>query len=171
MMRADAARNREKVLAAAQAVFAEQGVSAKTEDVARAAGVGIATVFRHFPTKEALVEAVFVALMKGFVDQADELLSADNAGEALFTFMSTLVQVSATKNAYVDALTSAGVDVHVALGEGRGLLPEAFGKLLARAQEAGAVREDVTVEELIALIVGVSRAPKALRIVFDGIRA
>ncbi|MFI6323288.1 TetR/AcrR family transcriptional regulator [Nonomuraea sp. NPDC050556] len=171
MMRADAARNREKVLAAAQSVFAEQGVSARTEDVARAAGVGIATVFRHFPTKEALVGAVLVALMKGFVDQADELLAADDPGAALRTFMETLVRVSATKMAYVDALTSAGVDVENALEEGRGMLPEAFGRLLRRAQEAGEVRQDVTVEELIALIVGVSRAPEALRIVFDGIRA
>lgn len=174
MMRADAARNREKILAAAQAVFADKGVSASTEDVARAAGVGIGTVFRHFPTKESLVEAVFAALMQGFVVEAAALADAADPGEALLSFLTTLVQVSATKNAYVDALAAAGVDVHEVLGEGRRALPDALATLLGRAQEAGAVRGDLSVQELIALVVGVSRAgghaPKALQVVWDGMR-
>src|SRR4051812_5490623 len=84
--RADALRNRARVLTAAEAVFAARGTSASTEEVAREAGVGIGTVFRHFPTKEALLEAVYVARLRRLAEEADALVSADDAGEAFFTF-------------------------------------------------------------------------------------
>ncbi|MEV0970008.1 TetR/AcrR family transcriptional regulator [Microtetraspora glauca] len=178
-MRADAARNRARVLEAAEAVFAENGTSASTEDVARRAGVGIATVFRHFPTKEALIEAVFAGLMRRFADEADALCAAEDPAEAFFSFLTRIVDVSATKNAYTEALTAAGVDVDDVLAEGRQELPRALGALLDRAQRAGAVRADIGVPELIVLIVGTSRAAeratpeiqsRVLEVVFDGLR-
>ncbi|NUR90801.1 MAG: TetR/AcrR family transcriptional regulator [Nonomuraea sp.] len=173
-MRADAARNRAKILSAAESVFAEHGVAASTEEVARAAGVGIGTVFRHFPTKESLVEAVFAGIVQGFVDQARQLCDAPDPGGALFDFLRGMVQVSATKTAYADAVATAGAEVHDALAEGRRELPDALSTLLERAQRAGVVRGDVTMPEVLALTAGVARtgehAGKSVEIMIDGLR-
>ncbi|GIH91460.1 TetR/AcrR family transcriptional regulator [Planobispora siamensis] len=178
-LRADALRNRARILQAAEAVFAEQGTSASTEDVARRAGVGIGTVFRHFPAKESLIEAVFTELMRRLADEADALVSAPDPGEALFALLARMVDMSAAKNAYADALAAAGVDMDEALAEGRRELPRVLGILLTRAQEAGAVRPDIGVPELVTLMVGMSRAAetappdvrsRTFQVVFDGLR-
>jgi AcrR family transcriptional regulator len=180
-LRADARRNRARVLAAADAVFASQGTSASTEEVARVAGVGVGTVFRHFPTKEALLEAVLVERLTGLVERARALAGADDPGAAFFGFLTHVVVESSAKLAYADAVAAAGVDVHqVAAPAGQALL-EALGVLLGRAQQAGAVRGDVEAPEVYALLVGVSRAAeqsgwdarvrdRSLAIVFDGLR-
>ncbi|WP_214325587.1 TetR/AcrR family transcriptional regulator [Nonomuraea sediminis] len=170
MIRADAARNRAKILDAAEAVFAEHGITASTEEVARIAGVGIGTVFRHFPTKESLVEAVFAGIVQGFVDQARRLCDAEDPGRALFDFLEGMVEVSATKAAYADAVAAA----EDALAEGRRELPRALDTLLTRAQQAGVVRRDVSMPELLALTAAVARtgehAATSLRIVMDGLK-
>lgn len=180
-MRVDARRNRERVLDAAEAVFAELGTSAPTEEIARRAGVGIGTVFRHFPTKEALLEAVFVGRLRELVDEADDLLAADDPGAAFVEFFTGAVERSAAKNAYVDALTNAGIDVHGALTGVRDDLLRALTALLTRAQEVGAVRDDIGVSDLIPVLVGASRAvehadtpaarSRALAVILDGLRA
>ncbi len=176
-MRADARRNREKILDAAEEVFGVQGTSASTEDVARTAGVGIGTVFRHFPTKEALLEEIYVARLRRLIDEADRLADAPDPGAAFFGFFTRLVEGSATKNAYAQALAEAGIDVKET---GRELL-RSLGGLLARAQRAGAVRPDVGAPELVALLIGANRAAehtggdvavrdRTIAIMIDGLR-
>ncbi|ADP82243.1 TetR/AcrR family transcriptional regulator [Pseudofrankia inefficax] len=184
--RPDARRNRLRVLAAAESVFSARGTSVSTEEVARSAGVGVGTVFRHFPTKEALLEAVFVARMRRFAEEAQELVTAADPGDAFFTFLHRVVDVAATKATYADALATLGTAepagaAQDTLTEGRDELPRALGALLARAQQASAVREDVTVAEVSALLFGACRIaeqaawrPDALShtldVVFDGLR-
>ncbi|MGW7004419.1 TetR/AcrR family transcriptional regulator [Streptomyces sp. NPDC054933] len=180
-LRADARRNRERVLAAAEDVFAAKGTSASTEEVARQAGVGIGTVFRHFPAKEALLEAVLLRRLTGLVDEARSLVDAEDRGAAFFGFLAHVVEQSAAKIAFADAVAVAGIDVRsIAEPVGRELL-DALGVLLRRAQEADIVRRDVAVPEVHALLVGVSRAAelagwdrevrdRSLSIVFDGLR-
>ncbi|MFD0733380.1 TetR/AcrR family transcriptional regulator [Planotetraspora mira] len=179
-LRADAQRNRAKILDAAEAVFAAQGLSASTEDVAKEAGVGIGTVFRHFPAKESLIEAVFLARVRALADKAAALSQAQ-AGPAFYGFFTYAVEQAATQSAYADVLSEAAV------AGGGGGEPSVVGvelaatveTLLVRAQQAGAVRADVGPAELIALLIGASRAAervspdvrtRALDIVFDGLR-
>jgi AcrR family transcriptional regulator len=180
-LRADARRNRALVLETAEAVFAAKGINASTEEIARQAGVGIGTVFRHFPTKEALLEAIIVGRLRRLADEAESLSTSDDPGAALFAFFTTAVDQSSTKIAFVDALAGAGVDVGNAIAEVGHDLRQAVGRLLARAQRAGALRDDVGVTELIALLAGTSRAAeyagwdskttaRTLAIIFDGLR-
>jgi AcrR family transcriptional regulator len=180
-LRADALRNRARVLDAAEAVFAARGTSASTEEVAREAGVGIGTVFRHFPTKEALLEAVFVAQLQRLAGEAEALVTADDPGAAFFAFFTQVVGHAATKNAFSAALAEAGVDIAETAAETGQDLKRALAALLTRAQDAGAVRRDVGLPEVMTLLVGASDAAqrvgndpavreRALTVVFDGLR-
>lgn len=176
-LRADALRNRARVLAAAEEVFAVQGTAASTEEVARKAGVGIGTVFRHFPTKESLLEAVLVTLLERLAGEAEELRSAADPGRAFFGFFARVVAQAATKHAVTEALAEAGVDAREATGRAGPGLRAALGVLLERAQQAGAVRADVGAAEIMALLAGMSYAAgragareDVLRIAFDGLR-
>jgi AcrR family transcriptional regulator len=180
-LRADARRNRARILEAAETVFAAMGMSASTYEIARQARVGIGTVFRHFPTKEVLMEAILVGRMQRLAEEANLLSTASDPGEAFFTFFTYVVDLSETKNAFADALAEAGVDVQNAtLQVGQELL-KLVDTLLTRAQQAFAVRGDIGVAEVIALVVGTSRAAeharwdrnilaRTLKIVFDGLR-
>jgi AcrR family transcriptional regulator len=169
------------VLEAADEVFAAKGVSASTEEIARHAGVGVGTVFRHFPTKEALLEAVLLEHFGRMAEEARGLATAEQPGAALFDFLARIVNQSATKNAFTDALTKGGVNVENAIAEVGRDLWSALSTLLARAQQAGAARDDVHTGELVALIVGASRAAeytsrdpnlqsRAVAVIFDGLR-
>jgi len=180
-LRADARRNRARVLRAADEVFSAKGVAAPTEEVARQAGVGVGTVFRHFPTKEALLEAVLVERFARMADEARGLSEAADAGAALFGFLGRIVGQSATKNAFTDALSAAGVDPAQSVADVGRELWAALAGLLARAQRAGAVRDDVAIDELIAVIVGASHAARhagrdahvqarAVAVILDGLR-
>lgn len=180
--RADAQHNRARVLVAADAVFASSGTTASTGLIARHAGVGIGTVFRHFPSKAALLEAVFVERIHRLVAEADTLADAPDPGEAFFHFLSRWAELSVTKNTFADAVAGEGIDVKAApaLAQLGQELEGALGRLLERAQHAGAVRDDVGVPALIALLVGTARAAahaddagvhaRVLAIVFDGLR-
>jgi len=180
-MRADARRNRARVLEAAEAVFAANGLSTPVEEIARHAGVGVGTVYRHFPTKEALFEAILVRRFERLAEEADSLSSASNAGTAFFELFSRMVEEAAAKKAFADALARAGVDVKAATSAAGQELLRALGALLARAQRAGAVRDDVDLEQVIVVLVGACLAAehanldrglqaRALAIVFDGLR-
>jgi AcrR family transcriptional regulator len=179
-MRADARRNRERLLSAADLVFAERGPRASTEEVARRAGVGIGTVFRHFPTKESLLEAVFVDRLRRLVDEADKLALAEDPGAAFFVFLRTVIEQSDRKRTFSDALAAAGVDVAAVAAPVKDDLHRAGEVLLAKAQAAGAVRPDIGVRELMALLVGLARAAdctpdpalraRALDVLMDGLR-
>lgn len=162
-MRADARRNRDRLLQAADHVFSAQGPTAATEDIARAAGVGIGTLFRHFPTKEALLAAVFTARLRQLADQADQLGSADDPAAAFATFFRHVIAEARTRLTLVDALAGAGIDLSAGagIGEAKRDLNAALQQLLRRAQQAGRVRPDVGFEEVLALIVGTARAVQA----------
>lgn len=178
-LRADARRNRAKLLDVAEEVFAEKGTSASTEEVARRAGVGIGTVFRHFPTKNDLLEAVFAARLRRLADSAARLGDAADPGEAFFTFFTRMVAYAREKSAFAEALSTAGFDdVTSPIKEE---FHRSLGVLLARAQEAGAVRADVGYPEVVTLLVGASHAAehpisppdvrdRALRVLLDGLR-
>ncbi len=180
--RADALRNRARVLDAAEEVFAARGTTASTEEVAKAAGVGIGTVFRHFPTKADLLEAVFVTQLRRLAGEAEALASADDPGEAFFRFFTRVVGHAATKNAFSAALAEAGVDLQQSTAEAGPRLKQALATLLTSAQEAGIVRGDVGLPEVMTLLVGASQAAeqvggdagvrdRALAVVLDGLRA
>jgi AcrR family transcriptional regulator len=180
-LRADAARNRARVLAAAEDAVTAKGTAVSTDEIARAAGVGIGTVFRHFPTKEALLEAVFVERLARFAAEADDLAAGTDPRTALFLVLTRAVDTYATKHAIADALSAAGADATpLASLAGRTLLTT-LGRLLTAAQEAGTVRADVGVHDLVALLVGTMRAAehaagdtaarhRLLTVVLDGLR-
>ena len=178
--RADARNNRNRILDVAEDVFGKGGESASTEEVARLAGLGIATVFRHFPTKAALLEAVLVRRFDRLREQAEALLHAADPGRAFFDCYGNLVADAATKIAITEALLDAGGTGDGAAAQASNGLRRAVGSLLQRAQQAGAVRDDVELPEVYALLVGTSRAvahahldeevrARVLAIVFDGL--
>lgn len=178
-LRADAARNRARLLEVADQVFSERGVGASTEEVARAAGVGIGTVFRHFPTKEALLAAVLAARLATLAGEAEAVAGAADPGAALAGYVRLVVAHGPTKTAYGDAL--AGHEALAAVtAEVGGRLRAALGILLGRAQAAGAVRAELRPDDLRALLIGASRAvehaadadgrERVLRVVLSGLR-
>lgn len=160
--RADALRNRARLLAVAIDVFGEKGTSVSTEEIARAAGVGIGTVFRHFPTKEALLEAVFLEYLRGFVESARARCEAPDPGQAFFAFFRDAVDVAPRKMAFADALVAVGIDARAAAEEVAGDLSSVLATLLRRAQETRAVRPDLGLPELRALLIGATRAAEQL---------
>jgi AcrR family transcriptional regulator len=178
-LRADAARNRELVLDAAAAVFAEGGPDASTEEIARRAGVGVGTVFRHFPTKELLLGAVLEQMFHVLAVVARRSLETSNVEVDFFVTLHRLVDGAAAKMAVADALSRAGVPLRYSSWAEP--LREALADLLSRAHAARAIRGDVGVAELMAVLIAASRAAqfagkeKQLRkrvvtIVLDGLR-
>src|SRR4051794_27189388 len=137
-LRADARRNRARVLEAAEAVFAANGISASTEEIARAAGVGIGTVFRHFPTKKDLLAAIVRARLERVFARADELAAAGDPATAFFTFFTWMVEQSAAKKTVMEAVDQEGIEPPKPMEEFR----RAVDALLTGAQRAGAVRSD-----------------------------
>jgi AcrR family transcriptional regulator len=150
-LRADAARNRARVLEVAYETFAAEGLAVPIDEIARRAGVGAGTVYRHFPTKEALFEAVISDRVRLVVDNARALLAADPAS-ALFEFLRQIVVASAIDHGLVDALAGYGIDLDRAAPGAEAAFLGVLGDLLAGAQAAGAVRTDVGVAELKALL-------------------
>ncbi|MEV4713940.1 helix-turn-helix domain-containing protein [Micromonospora sp. NPDC049374] len=144
-LRADAQRNRARILDAAEAVFAEFGTRASTEQVARRAGVAIGTVFRHFPTKNDLLAALMKRLLAQLVEEAGK--------HDLFAFFTHLVAQAAAKKTVVDLLAGSGVDIR--LPDAVGHLEEAVGKLLEQAQATGAVAAPIRLPEVMALLASV----------------
>lgn len=149
-MRADAQRNRELILNAARDVFAARGFSVPLDEIAVRAGVGPGTVYRHFPSKEALFEAVVRARVEDLTKDAQAGVNSPDPGDAFFAFLGRLGGEAATKRDLPDAISLPGgllADLHAAVDT-----------LLRRAQAAGAVRPGVTVPELISVLKGVLAA-------------
>jgi AcrR family transcriptional regulator len=143
-------------------------------------GLRLGRVFRHFPTKAALLEAVLLRRFERLRDQAEGLVSAEDPGRAFFDFFSHMVADAAGKIAIAEALADAGGDAPGSVLRASGELERATEALLGRAQEAGAVRKDVGLPEVYALLIGASRAAalahldedvraRAVAIVFDGL--
>lgn len=178
--RADAQRNRALILAAAERVFGEHGAAGSTEEVARQAGVAVGTVFRHFATKQELLAALVKELLERLRAEAERLTAEGDPGTALFAFFSYLVAEAAEKRTVVELLADVGTSVPVdAVITG---FTDALTTLLSRAQYAGSVRTDVTVDDILALLIGTTqgavrsgwdrhRQERVLSIVFDGLAA
>lgn len=154
-LRADARRNRERILAAATAAFAAEGLSVPLDEIARRAGVGPGTLYRHFPAKETLWEAVLHDRLQRLADEAEALHRVGDPGEALLGFIDRLVAEAAPKRDLADALASAGADVSATLAGTAERLREAIGALLAAAQRSGSIREDISLAELMAILSGI----------------
>jgi AcrR family transcriptional regulator len=179
-MRADAQRNREKLLEAAESVFASQGIAVPIDEIARAAGVGAGTVYRHFPTKEALFEAIVMNRLERLVETARELSESDDPGAALFDFLDELGEQIATKRDLSDALANAGVDIKEHAAYLADEMRKYLDLMLERAQQAGAVRTDISCPDVFALVVGTCKASdsgidgaarvRMLKVVCDGLR-
>ncbi|MFF3542610.1 TetR/AcrR family transcriptional regulator [Streptomyces platensis] len=152
--RADARRNRALVLQAARFAFEEQGLGVPLGEIARRAGVGAGTVYRHFPSKEALFRATIVDRIELFTDTARDLAEVVDPGPVFFRFLSSVVRLAARNKALCDALEEAGAGrFEPSPGVGQNF-DDALEVLLRRAQEAGDVRPDVGITELRALLVG-----------------
>jgi AcrR family transcriptional regulator len=153
-LRADARANREKILEAAAAVFTAQGVGACVDDVALRAGVGVGTVYRHFPTKEDLFEAVVLDHFTALVAKVELLTQADDPKAAFEEFVDVLADAVVDKRDLADALGQAGVDIKAKAGGTFDRLRGLVDVLMVRAQQVGAVRDDVDADELFVLVHG-----------------
>jgi AcrR family transcriptional regulator len=175
--RADARRNYEKVLAAAREAFAEGGESTALEEIARRAGVGIGTLYRHFPNRQALLEALYVGEVEDICRSAAEA-DGDDPWEALNDWFERFIGYIGTKQALAAELLNY-LDQDAQLFQVcRTSLFEAGEPLLKRAQDAGVVRPDVGIGEVIQMVVGIVKIPNSdpeqtkhiLRIALDGLR-
>jgi AcrR family transcriptional regulator len=182
-LRADARRNREKVLAAASAAFAQSGLEAQVEDIARRAGVGVGTVYRHFPTKDALVEALAVQHFEHLAHVAEEAL--EQTGDPWEIFSAAIwrsATAAADDVAWCEIIGGHPCAVQAA-GRGQQRLATALGTLIAGAQAVGEMREDATVDDIRTIMCGFGRVAAAqragaqmdwtryLEIALDGLRA
>ena len=175
-MRADARRNYDALVAAARELFAEAGTSAPLEEIAERAGVGIGTLYRHFPTRQALLEAVYAQEVHAMAEAADEL-AALPPWDALVEWFRRYVGFAGTKRALNEALLEADPDSNV-LATCRTALGNAGTALIRRAQDAGVVRADVTIGDVIQMVVGISKVPNSepgqaehiVRVALDGLR-
>ncbi|MFE6410898.1 TetR/AcrR family transcriptional regulator [Streptomyces sp. NPDC057837] len=151
-MRADARKNRDHVLAVAGAAIAEQGVDVAMRDIARRAGVGLATLLRHFPTREALLEALLRTGFEELTARAEELESSSAPAQALGTWLRECVAWTTEYRGVTVLMASAIDDTGSALHASCVTLRAAGARLLTRAQAAGAARSDLDGTELFALV-------------------
>jgi AcrR family transcriptional regulator len=163
-LRADAQANRDRILDVAEEVFGAGGESASTEEVARLARVGIGTVFRHFPTKAALLEAVLVRRLDSLTGQATALLDAPEPGGAFLGFFADMVSRASAKISITHALLDAGGDRNGDDARASDDLRQAIGTLLRHAQQCHAIRDDVEFPEVWTLLVGASQAVARARL-------
>jgi AcrR family transcriptional regulator len=154
-LRTDAVRNRERVLEAANAVFSAGGPDASLEAVARTAGVGIGTLYRHFPTREALFEAVYRREVQQLADLAEQLKDKPDPLDALRQWMRSNVRFVATKKGMSQALALAAYKNSELSSYTYNSLTRAVGGLLDRAIAAGRIRDDISAEDLLRELVGI----------------
>ena len=179
-LRKDAARNREKLLAAAVELFAERGTEGSLEEVAKRAGVGIGTLYRHFPTRDALVEAAYRNEVAQLRAAADELLAELPPDEALEAFMRRFIEYGTAKRGMRDALQSIAGGSATLFSDTRGQVTEAVAVLLRAGAEAGTLRSDVEAEDVLRAMGAIwmvsdgdefpEQAMRILRLVLDGLR-
>ena len=154
--RADSLRNREQLIAAAKAAFTERGADAPLEDIARRAGVGIGTLYRHFATREALLAAVYRREVEQLSATADRLLATRPPAEALEAWLRQLVDYMATKRVIAPALQASPGEGSAAYAASGPAMVGALNRLAAAAIAAGDIRADVKSDDLIRLLSGVS---------------
>lgn len=182
-LRADARRNRERVLRTAQKMFATEGLGVSLDEIARRAGVGPGTVHRHFPSKEALYLAVATDQLEQLVAEAEVLAATDDPA-ALFTLLARMMASGAVNTAVKSALVAAEFDLRTAAPTIAADLTGHVAGLLDRAHAAGVVRRDLDVDEVMALVAGAfaairhvgaessqDRSAHIARIILDGMRS
>jgi AcrR family transcriptional regulator len=153
-LRADARRNRARVLEVAQQVFAEEGLAVPIDEIARRAGVGVGTVYRHFPTKDALFEAIIVERLRAVGEAARELAEGPDAGARFFTFFDWMVRNGSLNKALFDAMMASGGVNRELTAEASAVMMAGLGELLAKAQAAGEVRADLSATDVKTFMVG-----------------
>jgi AcrR family transcriptional regulator len=176
-LRADARRNYDALVTAARAVFAESGTSAPLEAIAERAGVGIGTLYRHFPTRRALLEAVYVDEVAAIAGAAEELAARLPPWEALAEWLRQYVGFAATKRALTEALLETAPESDV-LSSCRTAILTAGNMLVERAQADGVVRSDTSFIDVGRLVGGIAVVPTAdaeqqqrmLQLALDGLR-
>ena len=160
-LRADAERNRQRLISAAQALFRERGLDVGVAEIAQRAGVGRGTLFRNFPTKQDLIAAIVIERMKEATEYGRTLLDAPDAGEALFGFLEEIVGRQQLDRCLFDAVADtflANEEIRAA----HAAVLRGLDDLLTRAKEAGAVRSDVGAMDVLMLVKGVCEAASAL---------
>jgi len=178
-LRADAQRNRDALLVAAGEAFAEKGIDTSLEDIARRAGVGIGTLYRHFPTRDALNEAVYRREVESLCDAVDPLLAADQPDLALRAWMHNFAGYVAKKRGMAAALKSAlGADNEL-FAYSRQRIQDAVAQLVAAAVESGTIRPDVEPEDVLKALSGIcmasdlpgdDRTARLIDLIVDGLR-
>jgi AcrR family transcriptional regulator len=176
-LRADAARNRARVLQVAFETFAAEGLGVPIDEIARRAGVGAGTVYRHFPTKESLFQAIVRDRIGQLAEGARAMVAADPGG-AVYRFMLHVVDEGAADLGLADAFAGSGI---IDLGDGEREFMEVLGDLVTRAQRAGTLRSDVDAMNIKTLIVGLQAMQRyrgdpvdlecVFRVVRDGLAA
>ncbi|MBP2325848.1 AcrR family transcriptional regulator [Kibdelosporangium banguiense] len=175
-LRADAARNRARVLQVAYETFAAEGLAVPIDEIARRAGVGAGTVYRHFPTKESLFQAIVADRMGHLIDVARGM-AADDPGQGLFKFLHYMLEEGSADQGLADALAGIGIDLGASVPDGEREFMQMLAELLAAAQAAGCVRSDVAAKDVKTLLVGLQAmqryrgddAELVFRIVLDGL--
>jgi AcrR family transcriptional regulator len=178
--RADSARNRQLLIDAAKAGFSGVGLDVSLEEIARRAGVGIGTLYRHFPTREAVVEAVYRREVEHLAEAVPQLLQASPAGEALHKWMHLFVDYIATKRIIAPSLAAATARTPALYSTSLELITGAISTLVKRAVASGDVRKDIDPSDLLRAMVGVSygnpdagweaSARRLIDILMDGLR-
>ncbi|MFF5564338.1 TetR/AcrR family transcriptional regulator [Streptomyces sp. NPDC012623] len=180
--RADARRNYDRLLAQARLSFSEHGTDASLEDIARRAGVGIGTLYRHFPNRQALMNAVFQEALAALLERSRELAEAAEPCGALVDWLGAIIIHAGEYRGVSRALMSATHDTSSALTQCSVPLRAAGARLLARAQESGHVRADVSITDLMQLTNAIALAaeqsptdpdlaPRLLKLTLTGLRA
>jgi AcrR family transcriptional regulator len=178
--RADSARNRQLLMDAAKAGFSEVGLNVSLEEIARRAGVGIGTLYRHFPSREAVVEAVYRREVEHLAEAVPQLLETSPAGEALHQWMHLFVDYIATKRLIAPSLGAAAGRSSTLYATSAELITRAISTLVKRAVASGDVRKDIDPPDLLRALVGVSygnpdagweaSARRLIDILMDGLR-
>lgn len=151
-MRADAQKNYAHLLTVARAVIDEQGANASLRDIARRAGVGLGTLYRHFPTREALLEVLLRSSFDQLTAKAEELATSDSPAEALVTWFRDVILVAHSPRGLVATMATAIADEDSALHTSCVTMRTAGARLLSRAQAAGVARSDMEGPDLFALV-------------------
>ena len=179
-LRADAQRNRDHLLAIARAAFAADGDEVTLDRIARDAGVGIGTLYRHFPTRESLVDAVYRDQVARLTSSADQLLAELPPAVALRRWMDLFGEWIATKSGMIDTLLAMIESGAIAHHQTQSELTAAVDALIAAGTAAGELRAGITAEDIAASLIGIytvaplpehrDRARRLLDIVMDGLR-
>jgi AcrR family transcriptional regulator len=178
--RADSARNRQLLIDAAKAGFTDVGLNVSLEEIARRAGVGIGTLYRHFPTREAVVEAVYRREVEQLAEAVPQLLQTSPAGAALHKWMHLFVDYIATKRIIAPSLGAAAGRTSPLHASSVELITNAISTLVKRAIASGDVRKDIDPSDLLRAMVGVSygnpdagweaSARRLINLLMDGLR-